>query len=211
MSVNEVDLCRRLTGWLKSKGYEPHHEVSVSMDGRVRPVDVVTTEGAFIVCYEGKLTLDDALVNQCKRRRTCFHRVWAVVPTSGAKMRRSRNELLLKRYGIGLITIGGVIETVHPARINTHAEIGDVVRAMSERQKRGNPPAGSAGVRRVRQDGLDRVRTLLGKEPGLSGKELRQDLGMSADEYRDLWNRARKGRVDGVRCEGSPAKVYPTN
>ncbi len=202
--MTEIELCRQ---FVQAFGLNPYQEVAIVVDNVRRIADLVTVEESEVCVYEAKLHLNQELVNQAKRWRAYFHRVSIVVPESAVTPSTIRLVSLLERYGIGVINLGNKpARYLARPRFNRNARIEVVIESLTGRQKVGSPPAGTRSGRRVVADGCDQAREMIAAHPGITGRELKLDLGWSKDEYRDFNLRVHKGRIDGVVAEGHPAR-----
>ncbi len=145
--ASEVDLMRPLVEWLRARRDVVRENLHVNLHGQFVSPDVVTirkTEQypAFYDVYEGKLELNDAVVNQARRWRPYCHRTWIVVPTMelNTDQRRLRRRLLAM-MNLGLIYIDARDGKVRNQDQPKHYTTKDPDLSMLEVAMETSPPA----------------------------------------------------------------------
>ena len=210
----EVEIGRAVVDWLKSQHWEVYQEVQISQSGAV--ADLVATQGRLLWVIECKRHMGLAVIAQADQWRRNAHFVSVAVGSTG---RRSFGAYVCRTYGIGVLTVGNIEQTVNQVqcpKLNRHAYTHDLRGALREPQKT-FAEAGNADSLRwspYRQT-CSAVYAAVRAQPGIRLKEL-----VAAVEHHYSSNTVARsclahwiecGKVPGVRAqhEGSALRIYP--
>ena len=174
----EQRICAAVIRKLRSDGFELdsiHEEVVVVLDGQEVSIDIVALKDGEITVIEAGDHLDDRHVAQCLRWIGSADRIVCCSKeprsTSTTHNNRRRN---LRRAGVGIYYVGATTWDLIPfmrgdqhtlmVKPQKQSKVNHDLILSSLASVRG-PAAGSSGVRRVRPDKWDSIRTAL-KESG---------------------------------------------
>jgi len=178
--MQESDLYPPLKAFLEARGYE--------VKGEIGPCDLMAVRpdgDTVVVELKVRLTLD--LVLQAVDRLAVSDNVYIAIPTAASAWRRRRRSVLalLRRLGLGLLTVGarGAVRVeLDPGPYQPRGSAGRRKRLMQEFQAREGDPeiGGSASAPRMtawRQSAL-RVAAALADETESSVAEIRTRSGV---------------------------------
>ena len=208
----EVEIAAPVCEHWRKLSCDVYTEVVITIDGVTYYLDVVAKGIADdrLAVTECKRALTWELIEQARRIRPHADAVWVAVQEPRQRTEQHdhrRNVLKVMGMGLWYVTESGQLREQHPAMEIKRVEDHLIRTALCEGQKSG-PPAGSAGAKRLRQDGNDQLRKMLLERGPMTGKEIALELGWTSVYRQRFQTDATAGRIRGIVADRQMVGYY---
>lgn len=214
--MKETDIAKPVVSWLQDQGWTVYQEVEVKERGA--RADIVAIIEPKIWVIEVKRSYGLGVLEQALSWRSLSHYVSIAVPRGKRGQRTQFSHWIHRVSGIGWLCVGswGVDTYVDP-QMNRRADVQYVRRALCEEQKIWCDAGSQHGHYTSFSHTRKKVFELLGERPGLTMKEIFDELGQchycsskTAATALAAW--IRKGVVNEIeaRREGRHVRYYST-
>lgn len=212
---SEVELAKCVVAWLMDQGWTVYQEVEVFERGARADIVAVIEPKLWVI--EVKRTHGLGVLEQAINWRSLSHYVSVAVPKGKRGQRTQFRQWVHTASGIGWLSVGihGVEEYAAP-QMNRLADVQYIRRALCEEQKTWCEAGNQHGYYTSFNHTRAKVLELLKDRPGLTMKEIFEDLGRchycstrTAATALSAW--VRRGVVNEIepRRDGRYVRYYP--